>query len=77
MMDKVVVAVGGRSSYFDASGAKECCIMSDDIFFKFEVLGKMLCVGVLYILFEIVGFLIVFGFDMVVAIRSISLRGFD
>ena len=47
--DKVVIAVGGRPSYPDAPGAKECCITSDDIFSKPEAPGKTLCVGASYI----------------------------
>ena len=75
--DKVVIAVGGRPSYPDAPGAKECCITSDDIFSKPEAPGKTLCVGASYISLETAGFLTALGFDTAVAIRSIPLRGFD
>jgi thioredoxin reductase (NADPH) len=74
--DKVVIAVGGRPSYPDAPGAKECCITSDDIFSKPEAPGKTLCVGASYISLETAGFLTALGFDTAVAIRSIPLRGF-
>jgi thioredoxin reductase (NADPH) len=73
--DKFVIAVGGRPSYLDAPGAKECCITSDDIFSLQEAPGKTLCVGASYISLETAGFLTALGFDTTVAIRSIPLRG--
>ena len=75
--DKFVIAVGGRPSYLDAPGAKECCITSDDIFSLQEAPGKTLCVGASYISLETAGFLTALGYDTTVAIRSIPLRGFD
>ena len=75
--DKIVIAVGGRPSYPDAPGAKECCISSDDIFSLSTPPGKTLCVGASYISLETAGFLTALGFETSVAIRSIPLRGFD
>ena len=75
--DKFVIAVGGRPSYLDAPGAKECCITSDDVFSLQEAPGKTLCVGASYISLETAGFLTALGYDTTVAIRSIPLRGFD
>jgi len=75
--DKFVVAVGGRPSYLDVPGAKECCITSDDIFSKQDAPGKTLCVGASYISLETAGFLTALGYDTTVAIRSVPLRGFD
>jgi len=75
--DKIVIAVGGRPSYPDAPGAKECCISSDDIFSLPTPPGKTLCVGASYISLETAGFLTALGFETSVAIRSIPLRGFD
>ena len=75
--DKIVIAVGGRPSYPDAPGAKECCITSDDVFSLPKAPGKTLCVGASYISLETAGFLTALGFETSVAIRSIPLRGFD
>ena len=48
--DKFIIAVGGRPSYLDVPGAKECCITSDDVFSLEKAPGKTLCVGASYIL---------------------------
>lgn len=47
--DKILIAVGGRPSYPDVEGAKECCITSDDVFFLEKPPGKTLVVGASYI----------------------------
>lgn len=74
---KIVLAMGGRPSYPDIPGAKECCITSDDIFSKQEAPGKTLFVGASYISLECAGFLHGLGYDTTVMVRSIFLRGFD
>ena len=72
-----VVAVGGRPAYPDIPGAKEYGITSDDIFWLSENPGKTLVVGASYIALECSGFLLNFGNDVTVMVRSIFLRGFD
>uniref|UniRef100_A0A7S0X6A9 thioredoxin-disulfide reductase (NADPH) n=1 Tax=Mantoniella antarctica TaxID=81844 RepID=A0A7S0X6A9_9CHLO len=75
--DKFIIAVGGRPSYLDVPGARECCITSDDVFSLPAPPGKTLCVGASYISLETAGFLAALGYDTSVAIRSVPLRGFD
>mmetsp|Transcript_18380 Transcript_18380/g.58424 ORF Transcript_18380/g.58424 Transcript_18380/m.58424 type:complete len:484 (-) Transcript_18380:118-1569(-) len=72
-----LIACGGRPSYGDYPGAKECCISSDDIFWQKKAPGKTLVVGASYISLECAGFMAGFGFDVTVMVRSILLRGFD
>mmetsp|Transcript_94668 Transcript_94668/g.203226 ORF Transcript_94668/g.203226 Transcript_94668/m.203226 type:complete len:485 (-) Transcript_94668:210-1664(-) len=72
-----LIACGGRPSYGDYPGAKECCISSDDIFWQKKAPGKTLVVGASYIALECAGFMAGFGFDVTVMVRSILLRGFD
>lgn len=73
----ILIACGGRPSYGDYPGSKECCISSDDIFWQKKPPGKTLVVGASYIALECAGFLAAFGFDVTVMVRSILLRGFD
>ena len=47
--EKILIAVGGRPTYPDIEGAKECCITSDDVFFLDKAPGKTLVVGASYI----------------------------
>jgi thioredoxin reductase (NADPH) len=75
--ERFVIAVGGRPSYLDVPGARECCITSDDVFSLPKPPGKTLCVGASYISLETAGFLTALGYDTTVAIRSVPLRGFD
>lgn len=72
-----VVAVGGRPSYPDIPGAKEYGITSDDIFWLPENPGKTLVIGASYVALECAGFLLNYGNDVTVMVRSIFLRGFD
>jgi len=72
-----LIACGGRPSYGDYPGAKECCISSDDIFWMKKPPGKTLVIGASYIALECAGFMAGFGFDVTVMVRSILLRGFD
>lgn len=72
-----LIACGGRPSYGDYPGAKECCISSDDIFWQKKAPGKTLVIGASYIALECAGFMAGFGFDVTVMVRSILLRGFD
>eukprot|EP00747_Dinoflagellata_sp_TGD_P125774 gnl/TRDRNA2_/TRDRNA2_174204_c0_seq2.p1 gnl/TRDRNA2_/TRDRNA2_174204_c0~~gnl/TRDRNA2_/TRDRNA2_174204_c0_seq2.p1 ORF type:complete len:487 (-),score=129.90 gnl/TRDRNA2_/TRDRNA2_174204_c0_seq2:409-1869(-) len=73
----IMIACGGRPSLGDYPGAEECCISSDDIFWRKKAPGKTLVVGASYIALECAGFLAGFGFDTTVMVRSILLRGFD
>merc|ERR1719183_1313370 len=73
----ILIACGGRPSYGDVPGTKECCISSDDIFWQKKAPGKTLVIGASYIALECAGFLAAFGFDVTVMVRSILLRGFD
>jgi thioredoxin reductase (NADPH) len=75
--DKILIACGGRPSLGGYPGAEECCISSDDIFWKQNAPGKTLVVGASYIALECAGFLAGLGFDVTVMVRSILLRGFD
>lgn len=50
---------------------------SDDLFLLEYSLGKIVLVGVLYVVFECVGFFVGVGFDVIVFVRFIFLRGFD
>lgn len=73
----ILIACGGRPSYGDYPGVKECCISSDDIFWQKKAPGKTLVVGASYIALECAGFISALGFDVTVMVRSILLRGFD
>eukprot|EP00435_Cladocopium_sp_Y103_P052860 s321_g16.t1 len=48
----ILIACGGRPSYGDYPGVKECCISSDDIFWQKKAPGKTLVVGASYIALE-------------------------
>mmetsp|Transcript_117800 Transcript_117800/g.345083 ORF Transcript_117800/g.345083 Transcript_117800/m.345083 type:complete len:484 (-) Transcript_117800:70-1521(-) len=72
-----LVACGGRPSYGEYPGSRECCISSDDIFWQKKAPGKTLVIGAAYIALECAGFLAGLGFDVSVMVRSILLRGFD
>jgi len=72
-----LIACGGRPSLGGYPGADECCISSDDIFWRKTPPGKTLVVGASYIALECAGFIAGFGFDTTVMVRSILLRGFD
>merc|ERR1719235_2755077 len=73
----ILIACGGRPNLGGYPGAEECCISSDDIFWRKEPVGKTLVVGASYIALETAGFLCGLGFDTTVMVRSILLRGFD
>mmetsp|Transcript_50715 Transcript_50715/g.80401 ORF Transcript_50715/g.80401 Transcript_50715/m.80401 type:complete len:484 (-) Transcript_50715:88-1539(-) len=73
----ILIACGGRPNLGGYPGAEECCISSDDIFWRKEPIGKTLVVGASYIALETAGFCAAFGFDTTVMVRSILLRGFD
>ena len=73
----ILIASGGRPSLGDYPGVEECCISSDDIFWKKTHPGKTLIVGASYIALECAGFLSGLGVDTTVMVRSILLRGFD
>merc|ERR1719271_1832436 len=74
-----LIACGGRPHLGeeDYPGVTECCISSDDIFWRKAPPGKTLVVGASYISLECAGFLAGLGFDVTVMVRSILLRGFD
>lgn len=73
----IVLAMGGRPTYPDIPGAKECAITSDDIFSLPYAPGRTLFIGASYISLECAGFLHGLGYDTTVMVRSIFLRGFD
>jgi len=73
----ILIACGGRPNLGGYPGAEECCISSDDVFWKTTPPGKTLVVGASYIALETAGFIAGFGFDTTVMVRSILLRGFD
>jgi thioredoxin reductase (NADPH) len=73
----ILIACGGRPNLGGYPGAEECCISSDDIFWKKTPPGKTLVVGASYIALETAGFMASFGFDTTIMVRSILLRGFD
>ena len=75
--DKIVIAVGGRPTMPEISGAREFGISSDDIFSKKTNPGKTLVVGASYVALECAGFLSALGINTTVMVRSILLRGFD
>lgn len=75
--DKILVACGGRPNLGGYPGAEECCISSDDIFWRKKSPGKTLVVGASYIALECAGFIAGLGFETEVMVRSILLRGFD
>jgi len=72
----IIIAVGGRPWVPKIPGI-EYSLSSDDIFWKKKNPGKTLCVGASYIALETAGFLVEFGIDVTVMVRSILLRGFD
>jgi len=72
-----LIACGGRPSYGDYPGARDCCISSDDIFWQKKAPGRTLVIGAAYIALECAGFLAGLGFEVTVMVRSILLRGFD
>lgn len=73
----ILIACGGRPNLGGYPGAEECCISSDDIFWRETPPGKTLVVGASYIALETAGFIAGLGFDTTVMVRSILLRGFD
>lgn len=73
----ILIACGGRPSLGNYPGSEECCISSDDVFWKQTPPGKTLVVGASYIALECAGFLVGLGVDTTVMVRSILLRGFD
>ena len=73
----ILIACGGRPSLGGYPGSEECCISSDDIFWRQTPPGKTLVVGASYIALECAGFLAGLGVDTTVMVRSILLRGFD
>ena len=73
----ILIACGGRPSLGGYPGSDECCISSDDIFWRQTPPGKTLVVGASYIALECAGFLAGLGVDTTVMVRSILLRGFD
>lgn len=73
----ILIAPGGRPNLGGYPGAEECCISSDDVFWRKDPPGKTLVVGASYIALETGGFIAGFGFDTTVMVRSILLRGFD
>ena len=73
----ILIACGGRPTYGDYPGVRDCCISSDDIFWQKKAPGKTLVVGASYIALECAGFIAALGFDVTVMVRSILLRGFD
>jgi len=74
---RFVIAVGGRPQLPDTPGVREYAITSDDIFSMTKSPGKTLVVGASYVALECAGFLKGMGFEVVVMVRSILLRGFD
>ncbi|OII75895.1 thioredoxin reductase [Cryptosporidium andersoni] len=76
--EHILIAVGGRPNVPEnVPGALEYAITSDDIFSLSKSPGKTLIVGASYIGLETAGFLTELGFEAIVAVRSIPLRGFD
>ncbi len=75
--EHVLLAMGGRPSLPDISGAKEFGISSDDIFFLPSAPKKTLVVGASYVALECAGFLRGMGYPVTVMMRSVPLRGFD
>ncbi|CAB0001681.1 unnamed protein product [Nesidiocoris tenuis] len=72
-----IVAVGCRPKYPSVEGARELCITSDDLFSMRTPPGRTLVIGGSYVALECAGFLVGLGFDVVVMVRSVLLRGFD
>eukprot|EP00615_Pteridomonas_danica_P012312 CAMPEP_0114336126 /NCGR_PEP_ID=MMETSP0101-20121206/5496_1 /TAXON_ID=38822 ORGANISM="Pteridomonas danica, Strain PT" /NCGR_SAMPLE_ID=MMETSP0101 /ASSEMBLY_ACC=CAM_ASM_000211 /LENGTH=568 /DNA_ID=CAMNT_0001467939 /DNA_START=317 /DNA_END=2023 /DNA_ORIENTATION=- len=73
---RILVAVGGRPSPLQCSGA-DLCISSDDLFSLKSSPGKTLLVGAGYVALECAGFLTALGCEATVLCRSMLLRGFD
>lgn len=75
--EHILLAMGGRPVLLDLPGAKECCITSDDIFWREKPPGKCLVIGVGYIGLECGGFLRGMGYPVDLLHRGEILRGFD
>ena len=73
----ILLAMGGRPTLLNLPGTKECCISSDDLFWKKEAPGKTLIVGAGYIAMECAGFLKGMGYPVEVLYRAAILRAFD
>lgn len=73
---RFVVAVGGRPRPLTCPG-HELTISSDDLFSLDEAPGRTCVVGAGYVALESAGLLAGLGYDVVVLVRSILLRGFD
>ena len=74
---RILIAVGGRPHYLDVPGSRECCISSDDLFWRPKAPGKTLVVGAGYIAMECGGFIRGMGHDVTIMVRSVPLRNFD
>ena len=74
---RVLIAVGGRPNYLDVPGSKECCISSDDLFWRQKAPGKTLVIGAGYIAMECGGFIKGMGHEVSIMVRSVPLRNFD
>lgn len=74
---RILIAVGGRPQYLDVPGSKECCISSDDLFWRTKPPGKTLVVGAGYIAMECSGFIRGMGHETSMMVRSTPLRNFD
>jgi len=74
---RILIAVGGRPQYLEVPGSRECCISSDDLFWRTKPPGKTLVVGAGYIAMECSGFIRGMGHETSVMVRSTPLRNFD
>jgi len=74
--ERILIAVGGRPKQLECPGGN-LAITSDDMFFLSKPPGRTLVVGASYVALECASFLIGFGYDTTVMVRSILLRGFD
>lgn len=74
---RILIAVGGRPTYLDVPGSRECCISSDDLFWMKNPPGKSLIIGAGYIAMECGGFTSGMGHDTFLMVRSTPLRNFD
>lgn len=78
LVDYIIIVIGGWLRYFMyIEGVLEYGIISDDIFWLKEFFGKMLVVGVSYVVLECVGFFIGIGLDIIIMMCSIFFCGFD
>mmetsp|Transcript_16501 Transcript_16501/g.32031 ORF Transcript_16501/g.32031 Transcript_16501/m.32031 type:complete len:600 (+) Transcript_16501:11-1810(+) len=73
---RILIAVGGRPKPLDCEGG-ELAISSDDMFYLDKAPGKTLVIGASYVALECASFLVGFGYDTTIMVRSILLRGFD